>query len=369
MDINGRRRSSNIEDRRGSSPQGMNGSYGSSRGGGFFGTYLLMNLLQLLLSTRGGRRVLLILLVLFGLFYFTQGGQGVNSPGQASRITMAEQHRHSGNNSGIGSAVDDTVEKSVPAEAKHSGGNSLDGRLAKASDDEIIDFLSVVLAELEDTWSGIFKQEGMKYREPTLVFYSNYVTSACGNSSSSTGPFYCSADEKVYIDVTFFRELSQRYGASGDFAAAYVLAHEVGHHVQNLLGVLGQSHQLRRQLDEKQANEVSVRVELQADYFAGVWAHYAERENILNVNDIDEAIEAAQAIGDDRLQKQAYGRVVPDSFTHGTSKQRAYWFKQGYLQGTIAFGDNLFSLPYEQLSLPYPHFRSNSNLYNLPLAA
>ena len=207
--------------------------------------------------------------------------------------------------------------------------------------DEAGDFASAVLADTEDVWTQLLpKEEGRAYRAPTLVLFRDAVSSACGLADAAVGPFYCPPDENVYLDLGFFDELSQRYGASGDFAQAYVIAHEVGHHVQHLLGITDQVDAKLRGLGKAQANELSVRLELQADCLAGVWAHHAdEMRNVLEPGDIEEALNAAAAIGDDRLQRKTQGRVMPDSFTHGTSEQRARWFRRGYEQGTIAASD------------------------------
>lgn len=206
-------------------------------------------------------------------------------------------------------------------------------------DKELMEFVEVVLAETEDVWGDIFRQNGIEYREPTLVVFSGSVQSACGVAGSATGPFYCPPDEKLYIDLSFYNDLSRKYGAPGDFAMAYVVAHEVGHHVQNLLGITDQMQEFRQKLSEKEYNKLSVKLELQADYLSGVWAHHIEREGLLDEGDIQEALDAASAVGDDRLQKQATGRVMPDSFTHGTSKQRMEWFYKGYRLGTLDGGD------------------------------
>lgn len=208
-----------------------------------------------------------------------------------------------------------------------------------AKDKELVDFVSVLLADTEDEWTKIFKENGRSYREPTLVIFSGSVNSACGVAGASTGPFYCPPDENLYIDLSFYDDLSKKYGAPGDFAMAYVVAHEVGHHVQNLLGITDQMQELRSKLSEKEYNKLSVKLELQADYLAGVWAHKAEKMELLDEGDLEEALEAASAVGDDRLQKQATGRVMPDSFTHGTSKQRMEWFYKGYKLGTLDGGD------------------------------
>ncbi len=202
--------------------------------------------------------------------------------------------------------------------------------------DEEGQFISVVLAETEDVWNGIFQAEGQTYREPTLVLFSDQVRSACGFASSASGPFYCPGDSKLYIDLTFFRELSQRFGASGDFAQAYVVAHEVGHHVQNLIGVLPRFNQMRQSMSQVEANQMSIRVELQADCFAGIWAHYTAQKGLLEEGDIEEALNAAHQIGDDTLQKRTQGYVVPDSFNHGTSQQRATWFTNGLRNGRLS---------------------------------
>lgn len=203
-----------------------------------------------------------------------------------------------------------------------------------AANDEMAEFVSVVLADTEDTWGEIFRQSGSQYVEPKLVLFSGRVESACGLASAATGPFYCPRDQKVYIDLSFYNDLKNKYNAPGDFAQAYVIAHEIGHHVQNLLGISGEVQSLQRRVSEPQANDLSVRLELQADCFAGVWGHHADRSRqILEQGDVEEAINAAAAIGDDRLQSQSQGYVVPDSFTHGSSAQRARWFKQGLATG------------------------------------
>ena len=209
-----------------------------------------------------------------------------------------------------------------------------------AHEQELTDFVSVVLADTEDVWHKLFDDSGLTYREPTLVLFSSATESACGFAQAATGPFYCPGDEKVYIDLNFLEQLQQRLGAEGDFAVAYIVAHEVGHHVQKQLGVLDQVHQLRGQVSEKQFNDQNVRLELQADFYAGIWAFHAQRmKNILEEGDIEEAMNAAQAVGDDRIQKQSQGYVVPDSFTHGTSAQRMKWFKKGFETGNVNDGD------------------------------
>jgi hypothetical protein len=198
-------------------------------------------------------------------------------------------------------------------------------------------FVAVVLADTEDTWHQIFQEAGNQYREPKLVLFSGAVESACGYAQSATGPFYCPADEKVYLDLSFFEALQHRLGAPGDFAQAYVIAHEIGHHVQTLTGISSKVHKARRKLSEREGNALSVRQELQADCFAGIWAHHADRAHqLLEDGDIEEALNAANAIGDDRLQMQSRGHVVPDSFTHGTSAQRIKWFRRGFDTGRLS---------------------------------
>ena len=203
-------------------------------------------------------------------------------------------------------------------------------------EEELGQFVRVVLADTEDVWNSLL--EG--YREPTLVMFTGGVQSGCGVASSSTGPFYCSEDEKVYIDLSFYEDLKNRFEAPGDFAQAYVIAHEVGHHVQHLMGITDKVHASRERLSQEEYNKLSVKLELQADFLAGVWAHHAQSmSQILEPGDIDEALNAASAIGDDRLQMQTQGQVVPDSFTHGTSEQRMRWFKKGFESGDVSQGD------------------------------
>ncbi len=207
-------------------------------------------------------------------------------------------------------------------------------------DEKLAKFVAVVLGDTEDVWNQLFNQEGKTYREPKLVLYSDAVQSACGYSGSATGPFYCPGDERVYLDLSFFQEMQQRLQAEGDFALAYVIAHEVGHHVQNLMGITDQVMEARNRLSQIEFNQVMVRLELQADFLAGVWAHHAERMNkILEDGDIEEAMNAASAVGDDRIQKKTQGYVVPDAFTHGTSEQRMRWFSKGFKTGDINEGD------------------------------
>jgi hypothetical protein len=204
-----------------------------------------------------------------------------------------------------------------------------------AAEEELKEFVSVVLADTEDTWHAQFRRLGATYEEPRLVLFSGGVDSACGYAQAAVGPFYCPGDRKVYLDLSFFDELARRFDAPGDFAGAYVVAHEVGHHVQNVLGIMEQVDRARRRMPEVEANALSVRVELQADCFAGVWANSAERRNILEAGDLEEGIAAASAVGDDRLQRRGQGYVVPDSFTHGSSEQRVRWFQRGFASGEI----------------------------------
>jgi len=212
-------------------------------------------------------------------------------------------------------------------------------RPVNANEDEMKQFVSVVLAKSEDVWKDVFRQNGRQYREPTLVLFTDQVQSACGIAGAAVGPFYCPGDEKVYIDLSFYEELRRRFNAPGDFAQAYVVAHEVGHHVQKLLGISARVEAMQRRVSEAEANRLSVRLELQADFFAGVFARYVQNQGMLEAGDIDEALGAASAVGDDTIQRRTSGYVVPDSFTHGTSEQRLRWFKRGYETGDMRQGD------------------------------
>jgi uncharacterized protein len=210
----------------------------------------------------------------------------------------------------------------------------------KAAEDQLAGFTKVVLADTEDVWNRLLSENGQRYVEPRLVLFTGNDQSGCGFASAATGPFYCPADSKIYIDLSFFQELQDRFNAPGDFAMAYVIAHEVGHHVQHLLGITEQVDRMRGRVSQTEMNKLSVRLELQADFLAGVWAHHAQRtKQVLQEGDIEEALGAANAIGDDRLQKQSQGYVVPDAFTHGSSEQRMYWFKKGYETGDLKQGD------------------------------
>ncbi len=220
------------------------------------------------------------------------------------------------------------------------GPAGLSGAGTSPSEDAAAEFVSRVLGDTEDVWNDLFQQMGQEYVEPRLVLFSGVVESACGTADAAVGPFYCPLDSRVYLDLSFFDQLSSEFGAPGDFAAAYVVAHEVGHHVQNLLGVSERIQSMRGRVSESEYNDLSVRVELQADFYAGVWAHHAQQlRQVLEAGDVEEGLNAAAAIGDDRLQRQTRGYVVPDSFTHGTSAQRVRWFRLGLETGDPAAGD------------------------------
>jgi predicted metalloprotease len=285
----GSRKSSNIEDRRGQSA----GIGGGSRSG-------LLSFIPMLVRTKTGRTMLLIgVVVFFGsrmmgidLLPLLLGGGGSTVSSEPRELTAAEK--------------------------------------------EMGDFVAAVLADTEDTWQALFRKQGGTYREPTLVLFTGRVNSACGMATSAVGPFYCPGDQKLYLDLSFFQDLKQRHGAPGDFAQAYVIAHEVGHHVQTLIGVSDQVRQAGRGKSKTEVNALSVKQELQADCFAGLWGHAANTERqLLDPGDLEEALTAATAIGDDRLQRESGRGVVPDSFTHGSSAQRVKWFKRGFESGDI----------------------------------
>lgn len=277
------RRSSNIEDLRASSSANRFNGRGNMR--------LLFPMVKFLLTTKIGRIVLLVGVVAYFFGY--------------NPLTLLEQPQ--------------TVQKSSSV---------------TLNENKTAEFVSVVLAKTEDVWNKLFRESNMQYKEPKLVLFRGTVNSGCGYATHQIGPFYCPVDKKVYLDLSFFDELKNRYGASGDFAQAYVIAHEVGHHIQNLVGTLDKSHSAKQMATSKtNANAVQVKVELQADCYAGIWAHYLE--TILEDGDIKEALNAANAIGDDTLQKKAYGYVVPDSFTHGSSNERMEWFQRGYKSGKL----------------------------------
>jgi predicted metalloprotease len=232
-----------------------------------------------------------------------------------------------------------------------SGNQPSASHSASPREEEQKKFVSVVLADTEDVWHALFQQQLHKnYPEPKLVLFSGQSQSGCGFASAATGPFYCPNDQRVYIDLQFFDELAARFRAAGDFAQAYVVAHEIGHHVQKVMGILDKVHAQERQVSKAAANQLSVRTELQADFLAGVWAHHAQKmKNILEPGDLEEALRAASAVGDDRLQKQGQGYVVPDSFTHGTSEQRARWFRLGFDTGDLSQMMELFNRSYDSL--------------------
>lgn len=314
MDLTGRRKSDNVEDRRGQSSGG-----GSMRGlAGGSGLSLLGPLLQLLLRNKSGKYILIGLVVLVVLAY----------AGGCNPLALLLD----GGNVTPASVQTDT---SAPYQASDE-------------EEQLAEFSRQILASTEDIWSDIFRRMGKEYRNPTLVLFTNSVQSACGGATAAVGPFYCSGDEKLYIDLSFFQNMKRDIGADGDFAYAYVIAHEVGHHVENLLGILGSAHSQMNSLGEAQANQVSVRLELLADYYAGVWGHYEnERFRSLEQGDLDEAIDAALKIGDDYLQKKARGYAVPESFTHGKSEQRKRWLKRGYDMGDMT--TTTFAGAYEAL--------------------
>lgn len=282
------RRSNNIED--------LRNSGGPSMAMGGIG--VLFRILPFLLRTKIGRMLLLIGVV----GYFGAKFLGI-----------------------------DLLQMAVPSDP--AGGNV---QQLSPKDQELADFVSVVLADTESTWHLEFKKLGLTYQEPKLVLFRNAVNSACGSAQSAMGPFYCPGDHKLYIDLAFYEDMKNKLGAPGDFAQAYVIAHEVGHHVQTLLGTSAKVTQAQQQVSKEQANQLSVKQELQADCYAGIWGHYADTERkMLEEGDIEEALEAASAIGDDKLQQQAGGAVRPESFTHGSSKQRVEWFKRGFEQGKV----------------------------------
>lgn len=295
----GRRESANVEDRRGGGFSGRGGGFripvGSGRGRGG--------------RLSGGSIGVLVVFVL------VMWALGVN-PLELLQGTMGQDRP-----------------QSVPSQTSGQQ-TAQDG-----TSDEMKRFVSVVLADTEDVWGRLFQESGDDYREPTLVLFTGRVQSACGLAGAATGPFYCPNDEKLYIDLGFYDQLAQRFGASGDFAEAYVIAHEVGHHVQNVLGILPKYHELRQNMSQREANALSVRVELQADCFAGVWAHYEQEKGLLEAGDRQEALTAAAAVGDDNIQRKTQGTVVPDSFNHGTSEQRQKWFQTGFDAGEVSACD------------------------------
>lgn len=299
----GRRKSSNVEDRRGMRASGSRRSGGGS----------LMHLLPMVFRFLGfkGTAVLLVCVGAYGLF-----------TGNLSGLLT-----------GLGLQQGTTTTSSaVPFQET-------------AEEKELVAFVSVILADTEETWTALFQQKGRTYQEPRLVLFRDAVDSACGMAQSATGPFYCPGDQQIYIDLGFYDQLKNRFKAPGDFAQAYVIAHEVGHHIQTLLGISGKVHAARKKMGKSEANKLSVRQELQADCLAGVWAHHANSSRqLLEMGDIEEGLTAASAIGDDALQKQSQGYVSPDSFTHGSSEQRVRWFKVGLESGAMGSCDT-FSNP------------------------
>ncbi len=248
---------------------------------------------------------------------------------------------------GIGSVVIAVIVMLLggdPSDVLNQSSSQQSAPVNQQSDDQAAQFTKRVLASTEDVWTKVFADQGRQYPKPTLVMFRGVTSSGCGTAQQAMGPFYCPLDQKVYIDLSFYDELSQRFQAPGDFAMAYVVAHEIGHHVQKQLGIMDKTDALRQQMSEREYNKVSVRLELQADFFAGVWAHHAQGQSIaLDKDDVESALTAANAIGDDRLQEQTQGRVVPDAFTHGTSAQRVYWFSKGLKTGDINQGDTFNS--------------------------
>ncbi len=333
----GRKGSENVEDRRGQGGFRFPFPFpGSGRGGR--GGRMGIPLPRGRGARRGGGIGIVGLLVILGLMFFLgidprvllQGGLprgGQQGPGGFPKIEMPKMPRFDG-----------------PLERRSGVPGTRIPQGTSSSDDDLKKFVSVVLKDTEDVWNAMFQKMGRPYREPKLVLFSNYVQSACGTGMSAMGPFYCPLDKKVYVDLTFYRELKNRFRAPGDFAQAYVIAHEVGHHVQTLLGIAEKVQQAKARMSKRDANRIQVMMELQADCLAGVWTHHAQRnKQILEPGDIDEALNAASAIGDDRIQKQTQGYVVPDSFTHGSSKQRVRWFRRGYDSGSMNVCDTFNS--------------------------
>lgn len=298
MKWKGRRKSSNVDDRR--------GQRSSSSGGRGFNPMILGPLIKLLFSKTG-----LIIVGIFLVISLLTGNNPLHIIGQ------------------LFSGGTPQTETAAPYQGT-------------AKENELAEFSATILANTEDVWNKLLDN----YREPTLVLFTNSVSSACGNASSATGPFYCPGDEKLYIDLGFFYDMERKLNAPGDFAQAYVIAHEVGHHIQKIMGITDKMQQLRGQLSKTEFNKYSVRLELQADFLAGVWAHHSQRmSKMMETGDLNEAINAANAIGDDRLQKNSTGRVVPDSFTHGTSEQRVRWFTKGFETGDLSQGDTFSANP------------------------
>jgi uncharacterized protein len=283
MKWQGRRQSSNVEDRRGMPVRRV------AIGGGL-----------------GGIGIILVIVLL--LFNYCSGGS-------------------------VGDISDELINTQIPSSIDQSTYQ------ATESEEELSQFAKVIFADTEDVWTEIFNANGMEYIYPSLVLYTDYVQSGCGTASSQIGPFYCPADYKIYIDLSFFQELQNQFNAPGDFAMAYVIAHEVGHHIQTILGIMEDVQSFQSRASKVEANDLSVRLELQADYLAGVWAHYINKYDYLEPGDIEEALRAASAVGDDRIQKEQIGYAIPDTFTHGTSEQRQRWFYKGFILGSLEEGD------------------------------
>jgi predicted metalloprotease len=294
MQTEGRRESENVEDRRAMSPRGKRAAVGGGIG------VLVIAVIALLTGADPSQLLALL------------GGQVVQGGGAAA-----------------------------PAEELQT----------TPEEEELVRFSKVVLGDTEDVWNQLFREAlRRQYQEPAMVVFRDHVDSACGFQSAAVGPFYCPGDAKVYLDLSFFDELARNFGAAGDFAQAYVIAHEVGHHVQNLLGYSDKVNDQRGRISEAEQNKLSVRLELQADFLAGVWAHHTQKQKqVLDPGDLDEALNAAGQIGDDTLQRKARGRVAPDLFTHGTAEQRIRWFKRGFETGDLRLLEELFELPYERL--------------------
>lgn len=254
------------------------------------------------------------------------GGAAIGGLGGFGIIIMIIYALLGGNPGDIMQSIDPGQTQSVPYEATQE-------------EEELAEFVSVVLADTEVVWNDIFADLGKEYNEPKLVLFTGSVQSACGVAGASTGPFYCPGDKNVYIDLSFYNELKTQFKAPGDFAMAYVIAHEVGHHIQNELGIIAQMDEIRGKVSKEEYNKYNVRLELQADYLAGVWANHVQGQNLLEEGDLEEALTAASAVGDDRIQMQSQGYVVPDSFTHGTSEQRKRWFYKGYEAGDLSQWD------------------------------
>ncbi len=307
----GRRQSTNVSDQRGQDSSGttfrLPGNIGRRKGG--------FRIPRGKVTKRAGGGIGFGTLAIIGIVLFFLGVNPLTILGQLG--------------GGLGEGLDTSTAPEIQRKPVNRSSNS------QRKNDEMKKFVSTILGSTEQVWSGIFKAYGKRYPNPKLVLFSGRVKSACGFASSASGPFYCPGDSQVYIDLSFYDQLANQFGAKGDFAQAYVLAHEVGHHVQNIIGVLPQFNRQRQRMGKIEANQMSVQVELQADCFAGVWGYYVEREGWLEKGDLKEALNAASRIGDDAIQKRTQGYVVPESFNHGTSKQRVEWFSRGFKNGRL----------------------------------